>query len=474
MGHVKFLAQSTGHAAKAGATGTRIWDSPRATPGMETAPPGAVALAHTMNADCKPEKHAPSMGGLISVESRLPTYNPAEQLLMPSQSVYLDHAATTPVDPRVIEAMRPYLESEWGNPSSVYTAGRRARRALDDSRDRIAQVLNCRAMEVIFTGCGSESDNLAIKGAALAMAEKHGRRHVVTTTIEHHAVLHACEWLQKHLSFEVTYVEVDNQGRVDPEAVVAAVRSDTGLVSVMYANNEVGTTQPIGEIARAVKAANPSTLVHTDAVQAGGLLPLDVQELGVDLLALSGHKFYAPKGVGLLYIRRGTPLVHMQSGGGQERGVRAGTENVPYVVGMALALELAYGDAFAERVAHVSRLRDRLVDGVLGFIPGATLTGHPSERMPNSASFAFADVDGESLLLNLDQADIYASSGSACTSGSLEISHVLHALRIPDQEARGSLRLTTGIGTTDAEVDRVLSVLPRVVERVREVTPALV
>jgi cysteine desulfurase len=251
------------------------------------------------------------------------------------------------------------------------------------------------------------------------------------------------------------------------------VRPDTAVVSIMYANNEVGTIEPVGDITRAVKSVNPRTVVHTDAVQAGGLMPLDVEALGVDALALSGHKFYAPKGVGLLYVRRGTPLVHLLSGGGQERGIRAGTENVAYIVGMTLALELAYGELRA-RVAHVSRLRDRVIAGITGAIEGAVLTGHPTERMPNSASFAISGADGESLLLNLDQQGIYASSGSACTSGTLEISHVLRALGLPESQARGSLRVTTGVRTTEAEVDRLLSVLPGIVERVREVTPSLV
>jgi cysteine desulfurase len=388
------------------------------------------------------------------------------------QFVYLDYAATTPVDERVLDAMRPYWLEHWGNPSSVYTLGRRARRGLDDARDRIAQLLNCRANEIVFTGCGSESDNLAIKGVALALSEQRGWKHMVTSKIEHHAVLHACEWLEQHLGYEVTYVDVDAHGHVEPAAVAAAVRPDTALVSIMYANNEIGTIEPIAQITQAVKAINPATVVHTDAVQAGGLLPLDVQALGVDLLALSGHKFYAPKGVGLLFVRRGTPLVHMLSGGGQERGIRAGTENVGYIVGMATALDLAYAE-LPRRVEHVSRVRDRLIDGVTRSVSGARLTGHPQARMPNSASFTIRGADGESLLLNLDQVGIYASSGSACTSGTLEISHVLRALRLPDEDARGSLRLTTGIGTTDAEVDRLLDVLPGIVERVREVTPAL-
>jgi len=386
--------------------------------------------------------------------------------------VYLDNAATTPVDPRVVEAMRPYWLEDWGNPSSVYGVGRRARRALDDARDRIAQVLNCRANEVIFTSCGSESDNLAIRGGALAQAEQHGWRHIVTSRIEHHAVLHACQWLEQHLGFDVTYLDVDEQGGVDPRAVVAAMRPDTGLVAIMYANNEIGTVEPVAQIARAVEAINPDALFHSDAVQAGGLLPLDVQELGVDLLALSGHKFYAPKGIGLLYVRRGTPLLPQLSGGGQERGVRAGTENVAYIVGMATALELAYGE-LPRRVAHVSRLRDRLIDGITASVEGVRLTGHPTQRMPNNASFTIRGADGESLLLNLDQVGIAASSGAACTSGTLEISHVLRALRLPEDEARGSLRLTTGVRSTDADVDRLLDVLPAIVERVREVTPSL-
>ncbi len=390
-----------------------------------------------------------------------------------SDFVYLDHAATTPVDARVLEAMLPYFRADWGNPSSVYAHGRRARRALDDARDRVAQVLNCRANEIVFTGCGSEGDNLAVKGAAMAAAELRGAKHVVTTRVEHHAVLHAVEWLREHLGFDVTYVDVDQYGQVSADSVVAAVRPDTAVVSVMYANNEVGTVMPLAEIARAVKATNALAVVHTDAVQAGGLLPVDVEEMGVDLLALSGHKFYAPKGVGLLFVRRGTPLVHLISGGGQERGLRAGTENVPYIAGMVAALELAY-DELDTRVAHVSYLRDRLVDGVQASVSGAHLTGHPTQRMPNSASFAIDGADGESLLLNLDQEQICASSGSACTSGSLEISHVLCAMGLPEEAARGSLRLTTGIATSDADVDRLLAVLPSIVERVREVTPRLV
>lgn len=389
-----------------------------------------------------------------------------------SRTVYLDYAATTPVDPRVLEAMLPYFAEEWGNPSAVYAHGRRARRALDDARDQIAQVLHCRANEVIFTGSGSESDNLAIKGGALAQAARHDFRHIVTSAVEHHAVLETCEWLERHLGYQVTYLPVDTTGQVSVESVLAALRPDTAIVSVMYANNEVGTVQPVAEIARAVKSLNPRTLVHTDAVQAGGMLPVETSDLGVDLLALSGHKVYAPKGVGLLYARRGTPLLPLVSGGGQERGLRAGTENVASIVGMATALGLAYAE-FEARTAHVRRLRDRLIAGVLGGVPDVWLTGHPTERMPNSASFGIRGADGESLLLNLDQAGIYASSGSACTSGTLEVSHVLRAMGHTDSTARGSLRLTTGLPTTDADVDFTLAELPGVVARVREVTPVL-
>lgn len=384
--------------------------------------------------------------------------------------VYLDHAATTPVDPRVVEAMLPYFTHRWGNPSSVYSLGRDAKRALDDARDSLSEVLGCRPNELIFTSCGTESDNLAIKGVAFARA--HRGKHLITSKIEHHAVLHTCEWLEKHFGFEVTYLGVDRYGLVDPAELEAAIRPDTTLVSIMYANNEVGTIQPLAELTRVVKGKRQDIVFHTDAVQAGGLLDLDVNRLGVDLLALSGHKFYAPKGVGLLYVRRGTPLLPQQQGGGQERGQRAGTENVPYVVGMATALRLAHEEREA-RVEHARRLRDRLIEGVLARVPRGQLTGHPTQRLPNNASFVFEGADGESILLNLDQHGIAASSGSACTSGSLEISHVLRALKIPPEVAQGSLRLTTGTRTTDADVDRVLAVLPSVVERVRSLAPAL-
>jgi cysteine desulfurase len=382
------------------------------------------------------------------------------------QPVYLDHAATTYVIPDVLAAMLPYYQQHWGNPSSVYSLGREARRALDSARDTVADVLGCRANEVVFTGGGSESDNLAIVGVALRL--QHKGKHLVTTPVEHHAVLHAMEWLRRTLGFEITYLDVDEYGRADPEALAAVLRPDTTLVSVMLANNEVGTIQPVREMARVCRERG--VLLHTDAVQAAGALDLRVDELQVDLLSISGHKFYGPKGVGALYVRRGTPVLPLIQGGGQERGLRSGTENVAGIVGLATALELAYRQ-FESRVAHARRLRDRLVDGVLGTIERSRLTGHPTQRLPNSASFAFEGADGESILLNLDQRGICASSGSACASGSLEMSHVLRALRLPDSFGMGSLRLTTGLCNGDEDVDAVLECLPEIVRRVRELAP---
>lgn len=382
--------------------------------------------------------------------------------------VYLDHAATTPVDPRVVDAMLPYFTEQWGNPSSVYEHGRRARRALDEARDTVAGVLGARPNEIIFTSCGSESDNLAIKGVAMAAQERG--RHMITAQTEHHAVLHTCEWLEKRYGFEVTYVGVDRFGRVDLDQLRQAIRPETSIVSIMLANNEIGTIQPITEIASIVHERG--ALLHTDAVQAAGSLPVNVDALGVDLLSLSGHKLYAPKGIGVLYIRRGTILISQIQGGGQERGLRAGTENVPYSVAMATALQLA-SQELEDRAGHARVLRDRLIVGVLERIPGSQLTGHPEERMPNSASFVFEGTDGESILMSLDEFGICASSGSACTAGSIEVSHVLKAVGLPLEIAQGSLRLTTGRENNDADIDRVLDVLPGVIERVRSIAPVL-
>ena len=382
---------------------------------------------------------------------------------------YLDHAATTPLDERVLEAMLPYLRERWGNPSSLYSHGRVARRALDESRDTVAQVLNCRPSEILFTSGGTESDNLALKG--VAFARRGDGDHIVTTKIEHHAALRTCEWLEQRGGFRVSYVGVDQHGVVDLEELERTVGPGTILVSVMLANNEVGTIQPVAEAA-AIAHRHGATF-HTDAVQAAGALEIDPQALGVDLLSLSGHKIYGPKGVGVLYVRRGTPLLADAHGGGQERGLRAGTENVAAIVGMAEALRYAE-DERPERNQHDTALRDRLIEGVLASVPRASLTGHPTKRLPNSASFVFEETDGESILMDLDQHDICASSGSACTSGTLEVSHVLTALGLPDELARGSVRLTTGRATSPEDVERLLEVMPDVVARVRSIMPMLV
>jgi cysteine desulfurase len=382
--------------------------------------------------------------------------------------IYLDHAATTPVDPRVLEAMLPYFTRSYGNPSSIYALGREARAAVDQARARIARVLNCQAREIVFTSGGTESDNLALKGVAFWHL-LHGRgRHIVTTAFEHHAVLHSAEYLER-FGFAVTYVRPDREGIVHPEAVAEALRPDTVLVSVMYANNEIGTIQPIREIARLCRERGIT--FHTDAVQAAGTLPLDVEELGVDLLSVSAHKFYGPKGVGFLYVRSGAPILWQQHGGAQESNRRAGTENVPGIVGMATALELAY-EELEERNAHVRALRDRLVEGILGRIPDSRLNGHREQRLPNNVNVTFEGVDGETLLLNLDLHGIAASSGSACTTGSTEPSHVLLAIGLTPAQARGSIRLTLGKDNTAAEIERTLDVLEETVARLRALARA--
>ncbi len=385
-----------------------------------------------------------------------------------SRGVYLDHAATTPVDPRVLEAMLPFWTHGFGNPSSIYRLGREAARALNSARERIAGILHADPSEIIFTSCGTESDNLAIRGVAFAQRGRGKGNHIITSSVEHHAVGHTVEQLVKRFGFEATFLPVDRYGMVDPDEVARAIRPDTVLISIMYANNEVGTIQPIpaiGEIARA-----HGIPFHTDAVQAGGALPLDVNALNVDLLSLSAHKFYGPKGAGLLYVRKGTPLWPMQTGGSQERNRRAGTENVAFAVGMAVALELAYAE-LEETNRRITALRDRLIAGVLERIPEVELTGHPTQRLPNNASFVVKYVEGEAMLLNLDMKGISASSGSACTSMSLSPSHVLTAMGFPPEIAHGSLRLTLGRGNTEEEIDYVLDVLPEIVSRLRAMSP---
>lgn len=381
--------------------------------------------------------------------------------------IYLDHAATTPVRPEVLEAMLPYFSQRFGNPSSIHTLGQEARKALEDARETVAHVLGCRASEVIFTSGGTESDNAAIKGVALALRQTGN--HIITSAIEHHAVLHTCHQLEQ-LGFQTTLVPVDRYGMVDPDAVGRAITERTILVSIMYANNEVGTVEPIADIAQVVrergKALGRRIPFHTDAVQAAGFLDLRVDVLGVDLLSLSAHKFHGPKGVGVLYIRRNTPFEPLLMGGGQERERRSGTENVPGIVGLATALALAEEER--PRVsARLSRLRDYFIARVLEGVPGAILNGHPTQRLPNNAHFCFPGVEGEPILLGLDMEGICASSGSACSTGSLEPSHVLTAMGLPPDIARSSVRFTLGRDTTEAEIERVLQVLPDLVQRLR-------
>jgi cysteine desulfurase len=379
---------------------------------------------------------------------------------MSEHTIYLDHAATTPLDRRVLDAMMPYLTTEYGNASSIYALGRRAMQAIDGAREQIASIINCRPTEISFVGCGSESDNLAIKGIAFA-SQKKGK-HIITSSIEHHAVLHTCQYLER-FGFTTTYLPVDEYGRISPDDVARAITDRTVLVSLMYANNEIGTIEPIEEIGRICRERKVP--LHVDAVQAGGALPIDVKALNADLLSLSAHKFYGPKGVGIIYIRQGVRILPQLQGGSQERGRRAGTENVAGIVGAAEALRLAQ-EKLPEVTPRLRALRDQLIDGVLT-IPRSRLTGHPTDRLPNNASFAFEGVEGESILLSLDLYGIAASTGSACTSGSVEPSHVLVALGLPPAWVRGSLRLTLGKENTREDVEKVLSVLPGVIEKVR-------
>ncbi|HEX9634452.1 MAG TPA: cysteine desulfurase family protein [Candidatus Limnocylindria bacterium] len=381
-------------------------------------------------------------------------------------SVYLDHAATTPLRPEVLEAMLPYLTEHWGNPSSIHASGRDARRGLDEARETVARLLGAKPREIVFTSGGTESDNLAIKGAAWAASAR--ARHVVTTEVEHKAVLHSCAVMERH-GFEVTYLPVDRYGRVDPADVAAAVTDRTSLVSVMYANNEVGTIQPIQAIGAICRERR--VLFHVDAVQAGGFLPLDVDALQVDLLSLGAHKLYGPRGVGALFVRQGTQLLPQQSGGSQERQRRAGTENVAGIVGFARALELAQADPVARDVenARLAGLRDTLIAGLTS-IPRVFLTGEPDDRLPNNASVVIGGVEGGDLVAALDLEGIEVSTGSACTTGSAEPSHVLLAMGIEPELAHGSLRLTAGRDTTAEQVARTIEVTQAVVGRLRDFT----
>ena len=385
---------------------------------------------------------------------------------MEDRFVYADNAATTKTAPEVLEVMLPFFGEGYGNPSSLHQKGREAKAALTTAREKIASLLGAKPNEIYFTSCGSESDNWAIKGAAHAMANRG--KHIISTKIEHHAVLHSLAALEKE-GFEVTYLDVDSDGRVSPEEVAAAMRDDTILVECMFANNEVGTIEPIKEIAAAVKAKNPKTLVFTDAVQAVGNIPVNVADLGVDMLALSGHKIHTPKGIGALYIKTGTRILNLIDGGGQERGKRGGTENVAYIVGLAKALEMAV-EGLTE-MARVEKMRDRLINGILEEIPYARLNGPREGRLPGNVNISFEFIEGESLLLLLDMAGICASTGSACSSTSLEPSHVLLSIGVPVELAHGSLRLSISRDTTDEDVDYILDRLPGIVQRLRDMSP---
>jgi cysteine desulfurase len=381
--------------------------------------------------------------------------------------IYMDHAATTPVRREVVQAMLPYFSENFGNPSSIYEMAQQSRGAVDQARRTIARALGCRTSEVVFTSGGTESDNAAVKGVATAL--RNIGNHVITSSIEHHAVLHACHQLEQ-FGFDVTYLPVDEYGLVDPEDVARAVTERTTLVSVMLANNEIGTIEPIAEIADAVdreaRSIGRKIYFHTDAVQAMGAIDVNVRDLGVDLLSLSGHKLHGPKGVGALYIKRGTPFEPLILGGGQEREKRSGTENVPSIVGMSEAIRLAELErsAISPRLA---RLRDRIISSVYERIPDAKLNGDPVRRLPNNVNISFESVEGEPILLGLDFAGICASSGSACSSASLEPSHVLTAIGLPADLAQGSLRITIGRETTDEDVEYMIETLTNLVGRLR-------
>jgi cysteine desulfurase len=379
--------------------------------------------------------------------------------------IYFDHSATTPVDKDVASLMLEYMTEKFGNASSIHSFGREARKALDQAREQVAALLGASANEIFFTSGGTESDNLALMGAAFANRKKGN--HIITSAIEHHAVLHTCEYLAKH-GFEITYLPVDEYGIVQLDAVKKAITDKTILISVMYANNEVGSIQPIKEIGAIAK--EKGIYLHTDAVQAVGSIPIDVKADNIDLLSLSGHKFHAPKGIGALYIRRGVRIQAIQHGGGHERNMRAGTENVPGIIGLGKACENARLD-MDKKVAYLSRLRDRIISEITAKIPHIKLNGHPTKRLPGSVNFSFLYVEGESLLLNLDLKGIAASSGSACTSGSLDPSHVLLAMGLSHEVAHGSLRVTLGKGNSEEDVEYFLQVLPEIIDRLRAMSP---
>jgi len=386
-------------------------------------------------------------------------------IIMNDRHIYMDHAATTPVNPQVLEAMLPYFSEKFGNASSIYSIGRESKKALEEAREKVAKALGVMPREIFFTGSGTEADNWAIKGTAYANKDKG--RHIITTSIEHHAVLHACQYLESD-GFTVTYLPVDENGLVSPQQVLDAITPETILISVMFANNEIGTIQPIGEIGKI--AREKGIIFHTDAVQAIGNIPINANDLNVDLLSLTGHKFYGPKGAGALYIRKGVKIASFMQGGAQERGRRASTENVPAIVGLGKAIELATQN-IDEYNKKLIELRDRTINEVMEKIPFVRLNGDRYKRLPGNANFSFEFIEGESLLLMLDMKGIAASSGSACTSGSLDPSHVLLAIGLPHETAHGSLRITFGEENTHEDVDYLMEVLPMIVDRLREMSP---
>lgn len=384
---------------------------------------------------------------------------------MAEKLIYLDHAATTPVKPEVLEAMIPYFTQKFGNPSSIYSIGRESKNAIEESREVVASALGAKSREIYFTGSGSEADNWAIKG--VAYSNRNRGNHIITTKIEHHAVLHTCEYLEKE-GFEVTYLPVDEYGLVTPDQVREAIRPQTILISIMFANNEIGTIQPIAEIGKI--AREKGVYFHTDAVQAIGNVPINVEEMNIDLLSLSAHKFYGPKGVGALYIRKGVKILSFLHGGSQEKNRRASTENVAGIVGTAKALDLAIKN-LPEHNQKIMALRDKTIEAVTAKIPFVKLNGHPVKRLPGNVNLSFEFIEGESLLLMLDMKGIAASSGSACTSGSLDPSHVLMAIGLPHEIAHGSLRMTFGDSNTEDDVEAIMQILPDIVTRLRAMSP---
>ncbi|WP_223375810.1 cysteine desulfurase NifS [Schnuerera sp. xch1] len=379
--------------------------------------------------------------------------------------IYMDNSATTPVKQEVLDEMLPYFNIKYGNPSSIYSLGSQSKNAVEISREKIAKVLNAKTKEIFFTAGGSESDNWALKGVAFANKDKGN--HIITSKIEHHGILHTCEYLKKQ-GFDITYLDVDEYGLIDLDQLKEAITDKTILISIMFANNEIGTIQPIEEVSRIAK--EKGVYFHTDAVQAVGHIEIDVNELNIDLLSMSAHKFYGPKGIGALYIRQGVKIDPLISGGAQEGNRRAGTENLPSIVGMAKAIELAY-ENLNENNARLIKLRDKLIDKILKNIDYVRLNGHPINRLPGNVNVCFEFIEGESLLLSLDMEGIAASSGSACTSGSLEPSHVLLAIGLPHEIAHGSLRLSLGDFNTEEEVDFVVEKLIEIVARLRAMSP---